>query len=455
MKVYVSITSIYDKQHELLLTLKSIASQTRKPDTCFIYLSEHPYLLDKGFPRKQLHKDLQDFLNKNASLFVIKWTDNIGPYRKLLPLLKEKWNEDCLIITLDDDTEYNKSLVSDYVIDWTTHKCCIAYRGFTFNVGTPPSSLQSITYENRKKLVNKYLFNFHTGKGGVVYHPSFFKRTGDLIFNRAVYRECCETGDDIWFNFIRIANNVDCFVKNYQYMTKDYSSPFSLYDNFNMKNKLNTVNIQKTINCLLAMNVLKSGLSFDSNTYWENRYKNTGTSGDGSYGLKAEFKGQFLSQFITDKAIKTIIDYGVGDGNQLKYIKTQNTSYIGLDVSPTAIATCQRMFADDTNKQFIEVKNFDWAQKGELVISSDVIFHLIDDSIYHQYMKNLFELSTKYVIIHAVDNDFVTAQHARFRKFTPYIKNNFPSWRLVNFVHNHLWTGPNSSQMGFYVYQKF
>ena len=56
---------------------------------------------------------------------------NTGPYRKLLPLLKDKWDEDCIIITLDDDVIYYTKLIKNLVNDYNKHKCSIGYRGFT------------------------------------------------------------------------------------------------------------------------------------------------------------------------------------------------------------------------------------------------------------------------------------------------------------------------------------
>ena len=49
-------------------------------------------------------------------IFKVFWGNDIGPYGKLLPLLKKKWKEDCLIITLDDDTyETVKDVKSKYI----------------------------------------------------------------------------------------------------------------------------------------------------------------------------------------------------------------------------------------------------------------------------------------------------------------------------------------------------
>ena len=107
MKIYISLTSIFQNQNILLKTLKSIKEQTLKPNKCIIYLSEEPYLLDAGFKDKIINNELNILLKENE-LFEITWCENIGPYRKLLPLLKKKYEEDCLIITIDDDTEYHQ-----------------------------------------------------------------------------------------------------------------------------------------------------------------------------------------------------------------------------------------------------------------------------------------------------------------------------------------------------------
>ena len=65
MKTYISLTSIKDNQPSLIYALKSIQNQTQQPDKCFLYLSEEPYILDKGFKNKKLDKDLDELINAN------------------------------------------------------------------------------------------------------------------------------------------------------------------------------------------------------------------------------------------------------------------------------------------------------------------------------------------------------------------------------------------------------
>ena len=94
--VYVSVTSIFQKQHLLLETLKSIIKQTVLPSKIYLFLSKKPYLLDEGFKKKIITNVLlKNFINKYSSIINLVWVKNEGPFRKLLPLLKNKWKEDC------------------------------------------------------------------------------------------------------------------------------------------------------------------------------------------------------------------------------------------------------------------------------------------------------------------------------------------------------------------------
>ena len=91
---------------------------------------------------------------------------------------------------------------------------------------------------------------------------------------------------------------------------------------------------------------------FNSKKYWNNRYKNGGNSGPGSYNILAKFKAEIINNFINKNKIESIIDYGVGDGNQLKLIDTTDKNYTGIDVSHFIINKCRKIFKDDKTKNF-------------------------------------------------------------------------------------------------------
>ncbi len=242
-KIYISLTSIFQNQTILLETLKSIGNQTLKPDKIYLYLSEDPFLLDLGFKDKIItNSELNNFVNDLDNLIELNWVENTGPYRKLLPLLKDKFNEDCLIITIDDDTVYNNELIYNLYLDYIKYNCVINYRGFT----PQATNLFNFNYNRRSKTIDKYIYNFPTGKGGILYHPSFFHKTDQLIFNKSIYLEHIPTADDIWFYLVRICNGFECYIKEYPYMMKNNTNEFGLFINFNQekntKNFLNTFN---------------------------------------------------------------------------------------------------------------------------------------------------------------------------------------------------------------------
>ena len=83
---------------------------------------------------------------------------------------------------------------------------------------------------------------------------------------------------------------------------------------------------------------------FNSKKYWNNRYQKGGNSGAGSYNRLACFKASIINDFIKKNNIGSIIDYGVGDGNQLKLIDTKNKIYTGIDVSAFIISKCKEIF---------------------------------------------------------------------------------------------------------------
>ena len=289
MNIYISLTSIYQNQHILIQTLNSILKQTiitnnkslfnkseqkslfNKSEQkslfnnnniikCYIYLSTEPYLIDTGFVNKKItNEKLITLLNNNKDFFEIKWCKNTGPYRKLLPLLKEKWKEDCLIITMDDDIVYHPILVENLVNDYNKYKCCINYRGYTMDYD---KSIREIEYRKMKqKLVNSSLYNFSTNGAGTVWHPSFFHKTNDLILNKKLFMELCPTSDDIWYNFCRIANGISCYINNNRklkpYVLKWNTTTYALYKKYNWVDNLNTENIKNVINKFIDLDYLQ------------------------------------------------------------------------------------------------------------------------------------------------------------------------------------------------------
>lgn len=244
--VYISLTSIFNNQGILCQTLHSILKQTIKPDKICLYLSEEPYILDTGFKDKKItDSELLNLINDN-SIIDVRWVKNTGSYRKLLPLLKDKWNEECIIITIDDDTIYDCNLIKNLLDDYNKHNCVVGYRGYSPII----DEFGIIDYEKTLKVQPKIqplsIENFLTGKGGILYKPEFFHKTGNLIFNDDIYLNTCDKQDDIWFYLVRILNNINCYLPRTNWCKQDLTNS-GLYINFNSKNNNNTIAFKKTI----------------------------------------------------------------------------------------------------------------------------------------------------------------------------------------------------------------
>ena len=242
LPIYVSLTSIFKNQNLILQSLQSILKQTKLPDKIFLYLSDNPSFFDNGFKDKKItNLNLLKLINDNSNIKII-WGKDIGPYGKLLPLLKYKWSENCIIITIDDDVIYDENLIKNLINDYNKFKCCICYRGFSplFN------KFENFSYKKRRSYATKLsLHNFATGKGGVLYKPEFFYKTKNLIFNHEIFLNTCDKQDDIWFYIIRVLNNTHCYIGNKKWSKKDISS-HGLFLNFNSKSDNNTVSFKKT-----------------------------------------------------------------------------------------------------------------------------------------------------------------------------------------------------------------
>ena len=193
--------------------------------------------------------------------------------------------------------------------------------------------------------------------------------------------------------------------------------------------------------------------TFSSREYWENRYATGGNSGEGSYDKLAKFKAEFLNDFVATNNISRIVEFGCGDGNQLSLAKYPE--YIGLDVSPTIVKKIMKNFSNDKTKSFF-LYDSDCFQdhlgvlNGDLTLSLDVIYHLIEDDIYHAYMTNLFSTG-RYTIIYSTNFDQNLAKHVKHRKFSDWISENMKGWKLLKQVNNRY---PELSGAQFFIFEK-
>ena len=194
-----------------------------------------------------------------------------------------------------------------------------------------------------------------------------------------------------------------------------------------------------------------------SSSYWEDRYRSGGNSGDGSYGKLAEFKAEVLNALVVEYAPESVIEFGCGDGNQLTL--ANYPKYLGMDVSETAIDICREKFRNDPHKSFSLMADYD-GEIADFVLSIDVIFHLVEDQVFDNYMRTVFAASSNLIVIYASNTDEQESPklpHDRHRKFTTWVENNETQWSLLRVIDNKFPYDVSSgtgSPASFHVYSR-
>jgi SAM-dependent methyltransferase len=202
---------------------------------------------------------------------------------------------------------------------------------------------------------------------------------------------------------------------------------------------------------------LRQRLDFaGSASFWERQYRRGETSGPGSYGALGAGKAEFLNALVREKSVRSAIEFGCGDGHQLSL--AEYPRYVGLDVSPAAIGLCKSTFADDATKSFFLYDGESFVDRAglftaDLAISLDVIYHLVEDSVFETYMTHLFAAGERYVVVYSTNSATRDdAAHVRHRCFSSWVDDNCPQWQLAQVT-----PGPNAGpgRADFYVYERF
>jgi SAM-dependent methyltransferase len=153
----------------------------------------------------------------------------------------------------------------------------------------------------------------------------------------------------------------------------------------------------------------------------------------GSVGRLARFKADTVNGFIAGNRISSVIDLGCGDASLLAQLELPG-DYVGVDVSPTALALCTARFPE---RRFVTPEDLRTVSPAELTLSLDVIYHLIEDSVFTNTIRTLFAWATRFVVIYASNIDATwPSAHVRHRRFTDHVAATEPDWRLLAHLPN-------------------
>jgi SAM-dependent methyltransferase len=200
------------------------------------------------------------------------------------------------------------------------------------------------------------------------------------------------------------------------------------------------------------LSVLISRLRFSgSAAYWDTRYKFLGSSGRGSYGAEAKFKAGFVNRFVSENSVRSVIDFGCGDGAQLALLELPN--YLGFDVSYKAVAACRTKFPCDGTKQFFQLSEY-CGQRAGVALSLDVIYHLVEDEVFEAYLDRLFLAAERFVVIYSTNYDGAWpsgSAHVRHRRISDYCAARFPEFSEVQGIDARFGSGPAEREFMVFV----
>jgi len=178
-----------------------------------------------------------------------------------------------------------------------------------------------------------------------------------------------------------------------------------------------------------------------SSRFWDDHYGRGLGSGTGSVGRLAVFKAATVNSLAHRHACRSVVDLGCGDGTVAGLLDVEG--YLGLDASPHAVQRCRTRFAGDDARRFevIDILDTEPVPVADLALSLDVIYHLLEDETFEQYMARLFSAARRIVAVYADDVDDeawpgLRWDEVRHRRFTPWVAAHAPDWRLVERIPN-------------------
>lgn len=227
--IIVSVTTISSRVENLSNTLESILNQGFADFRLSLVVSKEPYLLDRGI--SEIPQALVKLAEADPRLS-IGFVRNIGPYRKLLPMLTS--GRRSLVVTADDDTIYMPNWLAGLVEAYDRHRCVVCYRGHLMSAGAGKFDHYR-KWMNNKPPVRPDLRILPTGKDGVLYDTAHLHEN---VLNWKDAIDIAPTTDDLWFKWHTAAVGVPVIAINTDYRTSSFETTIdsdspSLYSAYN------------------------------------------------------------------------------------------------------------------------------------------------------------------------------------------------------------------------------
>ncbi len=236
--VYVSMTTIDSRIDVVYYSVLSILEQAEYFDKLYLWVSKEPFSIDNG-----INSIPNRISNLQSDKFRVRYTDNLGPYRKIYPLIDEMDDQDIVVIA-DDDAIYKRHWLNQLLSKSKENEfdviACMARRPVKTIFGSYQHySNWKIVSDNERdpKLLP-------IGIGGVLYKKFFFDRD----INPKDLNKIAHCKDDLMFKFLTFKNvqSVSVVSSGSSYFSP-INTPTSLFDENILINKGHFLNFRKAI----------------------------------------------------------------------------------------------------------------------------------------------------------------------------------------------------------------
>lgn len=196
-ELIVSLTTHSHRIEKVGLAIQSMMDQTFKADRIVLSINKEKFN-DANIP------NTLKLLEQRG--LTINYCKDIGPYTKLVPVLKE--HPESIIVTIDDDLIYPRNLLETLYKAYETepnfiHCLRMHYMKFASNGEIKPY----VEWDLCSDITKADNYVFPTGVGGVLYPPNSFS---DEVFNEEAFMNLSPNADDVWFKAMSLLNSVLC-----------------------------------------------------------------------------------------------------------------------------------------------------------------------------------------------------------------------------------------------------
>lgn len=235
LKIIVSLTTYPERFFSIEKTLISILNQTIKPDRIIVWLGSDVNIIPNSL--LQFEKYGITFIRKK---------ENLMPHKKYFYAMQEFPND--IVITIDDDVIYQKTLIEGLLQTYKKHPDCICANRVHFITTKANGTLHNYNnWINDFRLTKKPSYRLiATGTGGVLYPPHLIP---EFAFNTKNIENICLKADDIWLKFSESINHVKVAWSPTKYLNSCCQIQGSQKISLSKENTGNSKNDEYIANC--------------------------------------------------------------------------------------------------------------------------------------------------------------------------------------------------------------